>query len=258
MGVCNSSEPSVTEDVIVFTDADTASTCDFIFDAVFKSAVELLTAEMISREQLSPPSDSMMIGLAAVAALNIVSPQLVNAGGIMISNHFVTKNSCPPNFKEVIGALLEMKGHMMKIGDATQEVSQGEINKVKQHLINAASDSGEKSWGSCLQKYEQLIFGANAVARAIARLPESQTQKGEAASKIEDWAHSAPINSTQVVAFSPVKNAFDAEEEDDDGGDANRVVLLPESLRHRSQQQQQQRQQQHADLSVDDMEFEEP
>eukprot|EP00906_Rhabdomonas_costata_P030234 RCo042713 len=230
MGSCLTSptaSPEGDDEILEFTEADIADTYEFIFENIERAAKELFEAEVLTRQQLTPPSDVLLHGLGAVAALNLVLAQAAySSTGVVVRNRHLNGKNSPQHFQSLVLAVIELKEHHKKLADLGRELSVGELSKVKERLVQYTGDGPVKSWGTALQRYEALIFYCNAVARAIDALPRFPEFKQKTAAKIEEMARNSEV-STLVVTFVPERQSTVADEEEEDPPAGPRVMAMP-------------------------------
>eukprot|EP00992_Anisonema_acinus_P014067 TRINITY_DN9085_c0_g1_i3.p2 TRINITY_DN9085_c0_g1~~TRINITY_DN9085_c0_g1_i3.p2 ORF type:complete len:238 (-),score=52.33 TRINITY_DN9085_c0_g1_i3:204-917(-) len=195
MGQCSSGNSQQAETTIQFTEGDVEKVYVFIFDQIFESSKDMLEVEMVTRQELMPVSDEMLQGLCGVAAIQIAVSQFSSPHeGIVIlpgSGHVANKANAPAYFKDVVDPLVDLKDALVKSSKA--EPSFGEMNKLKQIMLFAFTDRPLKVWGSCLVQYEVVLDNANAIARAMVRLPEYPARKDAVKVAIEQMAKDKPV-----------------------------------------------------------------
>jgi hypothetical protein len=215
MGVCQSGSSNASDQTLVFSEQDINATYQFIFDAIVKAASSMLELEVVSKQLLMPPSDQLIYSLSAVAAVDIISSQLtLQPHEFKLPSQVVTQKNAPAQLKELIAAMLQLKGHMLKLGNFAVLTSAGDIHRIKQQILNVPSaEFPMKAWGSCMQKYEDSLFAANAVAAAISRLPRYLLFKASTSQNIEEMARNTNANNV-VTYFYEKDNSDDDDDED--------------------------------------------
>eukprot|EP00667_Euglena_gracilis_P015261 EG_transcript_15881 len=233
MGTC-ATTASIPEQPLSLTPEEESKAYDTIFTAIVNAALDMLEIEIITRQALSPPCPEIMQGLCAVAVIDIAANQVNNPNGIVIvpgSGGTLTKSNCPLWLKGLVEPLITMKDELAKV-NAQRELSTGDLNRVKQVMLFAFTDSPVRVWGSSLQRYETVLDFANRASHAAKQLPQYETRSAAAAEEIQ----ASVQNQVFQVRKKPPKssNAADAQdpEEEEDEGDAKKVspIKPPKAL----------------------------
>jgi hypothetical protein len=227
MGACSSTSDT-TEVPIHFSSNDIATTNAFIFDTVVNMALQMLEVEMVTKPDLMPPTPEILLGLCAVAAVDIAAAQTKHQTGIAIApqGQTITKANCPTYFSEVLVPVIEMKDELVQVSNGG-ELAVGEINKIKQVVLFQQTSTPVKIWGSWLQKYEAVTDFARRAALATKRLPVYDTRSAEAAQRIDAALRSD--NPPPAAVFKPAARTGRKADSDDEEEEEEEEVVQPKA-----------------------------